>query len=84
MLLAGETDAAAWAWQPLAAAASRPGFRVMEGCFLQIQQAMALPNGCPAGHTLLQAVIEEMKASGFVASALARSCQADAIEARLQ
>ncbi len=78
-LLAGETDTAAGVRQPLAAAASRhPGFRVMEGRFLTIKQAMALPKRRTAGHAFLRAFVEEMKASGFVASALARSGQKDA------
>jgi polar amino acid transport system substrate-binding protein len=77
-LLAGETDAAAGVRQPLAMAASQnPGFRIMEGRFLTIQQAMALPKGRGAAHAFATAFIEEMKATGFVRSALARSGQDD-------
>jgi polar amino acid transport system substrate-binding protein len=78
-LLAGETDAAAGVRQPLAATAARhPDFRVMAGRFLVIEQAMALPRGRTTGHAFVQAFIEEMKASGFVAAALARSGQGEA------
>jgi polar amino acid transport system substrate-binding protein len=78
-VLAGETDAAAGVRQPLMAAASRNnGFRVIDRSFLSIQQAMALPQGRPAAHAFAKAFIEEMKASGFVASALTRSGQGDA------
>jgi polar amino acid transport system substrate-binding protein len=77
--LAGETDVVAGVRQPLAAtAAKRPGFRVLDGKFLRIEQAMTLPKGRSAGHAYLRRFVEEMKASGFVAEALARSGQGDA------
>jgi polar amino acid transport system substrate-binding protein len=79
LFLAGQTDVVAGVRQPLAAvAAKRPGFRVMEGRFLAIEQAMALPCGRAAGAAYLRAFIEEMKSSGFVAAALAQSGQGDA------
>ena len=79
LFLAGETDAVAGVRQPLAAvAAQKPGFRVMEGRFLSIEQAMALPRGRTAGAAYLRRFVEEAKASGFVAEALARSGQGDA------
>jgi polar amino acid transport system substrate-binding protein len=85
LFLAGETDAVAGVRQPLAAAAaSHPGFRVMDGSFLAIDQAMALPRGRGAGAAYLRAFIEEMKASGFVAAVLARSGQNDATAAPQQ
>lgn len=78
-LLAGETDAAAGVRQPLVAAAARKaGFRVIEGRFLTIQQAMALPKGRVVALGVVKAFIEEMKRTGFIASALARSGQGDA------
>jgi polar amino acid transport system substrate-binding protein len=78
-LLAGETEAAAGVRQPLVAAASQnAGYRVMQGRFLTIQQAMALPKGRPTALGYARAFIEEMKASGFVADGLARSGQHDA------
>jgi polar amino acid transport system substrate-binding protein len=78
-LLAGETDAAAGVRQLLVvAAAQHSGFRVMQDRFLTIEQAMALPKGRTAGLAYLHAFVEEMKATGFVAAALASSGQADA------
>jgi polar amino acid transport system substrate-binding protein len=59
-------------------ASSRPDVRVMEGRFMAIEQAMGTPKGRDAGATFLKAFVEEMKASGFVADALARSKQKDA------
>ena len=56
-------------------AASRPELRVMEGRFMTIEQAMATPKGREAGFTYLRAFVEEMKRTGFVAEALARSDQ---------
>jgi polar amino acid transport system substrate-binding protein len=67
-------DAAAGVKQQLEADARRlPGHRLLPGRFMVIQQAM----GCPkergeAAQRLLAAFVEEMKASGFVAQALAR------------
>lgn len=71
-------DAAAGVKQPLIAyAASHRNVRVLEGRFMAIEQAMALPAGRPLALQYLQAFIEQHKASGFVADALARSGQGD-------
>jgi polar amino acid transport system substrate-binding protein len=73
--VAGETEAAAGIRQTLkACAAANPGLRVMEEPFAIISQAMGAPKGSPGG-TYLRAFVEEMKASGFVARALAQSGQ---------
>jgi polar amino acid transport system substrate-binding protein len=40
---------------------------------------MATPKGRPAGAAYLKAFVEDMKASGFVAGALQRSDQHDAV-----
>ncbi|MGC1302837.1 MAG: transporter substrate-binding domain-containing protein [Caulobacteraceae bacterium] len=78
-LFAGETDTVAGVRQALDQALSKhPGFRVMEGRFLVIEQAMALPKHRPQAHAFLRDFIEEMKASGFIADALARSGQGEA------
>ncbi len=77
--LAGRTEAAAGVRQPLAAAArAHPGVRVIEGAFMTIGQASGVPRSRAAAAAYLRAFIEEMKASGFVARALAASGQADA------
>ena len=59
-------------------AASRPDLRVMEGRFMAIEQAMGVPKGRALAVAYLRTMIEELKASGFIAAALARSGQGDA------
>ena len=50
-----------------------PGLRLLPGRFMVIHQAMGLASGRdPAALAYLTAFVEEMKASGFVAAALAR------------
>jgi polar amino acid transport system substrate-binding protein len=51
---------------------------VIEGRFMAIEQAMGTPKGRPEGARYLSRFVEEMKASGFIARALAASGQADA------
>jgi len=46
--------------------------RLLPGRFMVINQAMATPKGRPTGAAYLAEFVEEMKASGFIASALAR------------
>ena len=58
-----------------------PSVRVMDGRFMAIQQAMGMPKGRPRAHDYLKGFVEEMKASGFVADALKRSNQPDAVVA---
>lgn len=65
--------------QPLVAfAASHPAFRVIPGRFMVIDQAVATPKGRLAGARYLHDFVESMKASGFVARALAASGQNEA------
>jgi polar amino acid transport system substrate-binding protein len=72
-------DAAAGVKQPLVEyAKTNPAVRVMDGRFMEIQQAMGTPVGRDAGAKYLRRFVEEMKASGFVADALKRSNQPDA------
>ena len=59
-------------------AATHPGYRVLPGRFMVIEQAVALPRGRPLAARYLRDFVDEMKASGFVANALARSGQKDA------
>ena len=56
-------------------ARSDAGVRVMDGRFMEIRQAMAASKGRKAGATYLHAFIEDAKASGFVAEAIARHKQ---------
>jgi polar amino acid transport system substrate-binding protein len=72
-------EVAAGVKQPLVLFAERnPGVRLMDGRFMEIQQAMGTPNGRDLGAKYLRGFVEEMKASGFVADALKRSNQPDA------
>ena len=76
LFLSDSLDAAAGVRQPLLAfTKAHPGLRVMDGRFMAIEQAMAMPKDRGQAVAYLQEFIEEMKASGFVASALSRSGQ---------
>lgn len=67
-------EAVAGVRQPLMTYASaHPGYRVMDGRFTAIEQAMAVPRGRQPAHEALEHYIRELKESGFVAEALARS-----------
>ncbi len=72
-------EAAAGVKQPIVAfAKEHPDTRVIPGRFMVIEQAMGTPKGRAEGVRYLRRFIEEMKSSGFVAEALAKSGQADA------
>ncbi len=72
-------DAAGGVKQPLVAyAREHPEVRIMDGRFMEIQQAMGTAKGREAGARYLRAFVEEMKKSGFVAEGLKRSQQFDA------
>ncbi|MGQ8704379.1 ABC transporter substrate-binding protein [Serratia sp. TSA_198.1] len=71
-------DAAAGVRQPLlAAAAANPGYRVLDGHFTAIHQAMAVPRGKEQGAAYVRCFVERCKASGLVQQALKRSGQGD-------
>jgi polar amino acid transport system substrate-binding protein len=53
--------------------AARPGFRILEPPFATVGQAMGVARGRGPAFAYLEAFVEEMKASGFVAAALAES-----------
>jgi polar amino acid transport system substrate-binding protein len=73
VMVAQKMDVAAGVKQQLEADAKRvPDVRLLDGRFMVINQAMATPKGRPAGARYLAEFVEEMKASGFVAAALAR------------
>jgi polar amino acid transport system substrate-binding protein len=86
MFVADKLEVAAGVKQPIVQYAnSHPGLRVIEQRFMAIEQAMGTPkaryNGREAAPRYLAAFVEEMKASGFVADALKRSNQPDAVVA---
>jgi len=84
LFLNEKLDAAAGVKQQLLAfAKTHPNVRVLEGRFMAIEQAMGTPKGRVAGTRYLRQFVEEMKVSGFVAEALARSGQGDATVAPL-
>lgn len=59
--------------QQLEADAKRiSGLRLLDGHFMEIRQALAIPKSREPAHAYLSDFIEEMKRSGFVAEALAR------------
>jgi len=71
--LAEKLEVAAGVKQQLQADARRiPSLRLLDGRFMVINQAMGTPRGREAGAQYLRDFVEEMKASGFVAEALAR------------
>jgi polar amino acid transport system substrate-binding protein len=74
MFLAQQLDVAAGV-RPMLEADVREhaGLRMLPGRFMAINQAMGTPRGRDAGAAYLAAFVEEMKASGFVANALARN-----------
>ncbi len=73
LFIAQKLEVAAGVKQQLEADAKRlPGLRLLPGRFMVINQAMATPKGRDAGARYLNEFIEAMKASGFVAQALAR------------
>jgi polar amino acid transport system substrate-binding protein len=71
--------------QPLTAfVAANAGFRLLEGRFMEIRQALGTSRGRhPETARFLRSFVEELKQSGFVADALRRSDQSDAIVAPL-
>jgi polar amino acid transport system substrate-binding protein len=74
MMLTDRIEVAAGVKQQLQADAKRlPGLRLLDGRFMVIQQAMAVPKGRDAvAAAYLSLFVQEMKATGFVARALQR------------
>lgn len=74
MMVTDKIEVAAGVKQQLQADAKRlPGLRLLDGRFMVINQAMAVPKGRDAVATAyLSLFVQEMKASGFVARALQR------------
>jgi polar amino acid transport system substrate-binding protein len=75
-------DAAAGVKQPMAIYVnSHPDVRLLDGRFMEIRQAMGVAKSKEAGAAYLRAFVEELKGNGFVADALKRSNQPDAVVA---
>jgi polar amino acid transport system substrate-binding protein len=74
----GGLEVAAGIREPLTQfVAARPGLRLLDGAFMQIQQAVGVPKAKrPQSVAFLAGLIEELKASGFIAEALRSSGQA--------
>lgn len=73
LFLAQNLEVAAGVKQQLQADARRlGGLRLLDGRFMEINQAMGMPKGREAALPYLRDFVSEMKASGFVAQALAR------------
>lgn len=62
-------------------AATRPGLRVIDGRFMAIEQAMAVPKGTAHAAAYLNRLLTQLKQSGFIARALEQSGQGDAVVA---
>ena len=72
-------EVAAGVKQPLVAyVKANPAYRVLDGRFMVIEQAMGTLKGRPAGAAYIRQMIEELKASGFIAASLKASNQPDA------
>ncbi|MFD4632387.1 transporter substrate-binding domain-containing protein [Streptomyces sp. NPDC058284] len=78
-------EVAAGIRQPLTAyVASHPELRLLQGRFMQIRQAVGTTKTrAPETVAFLRDVIEELKATGFVAASLRRSQQSDTLVAPL-
>jgi polar amino acid transport system substrate-binding protein len=74
LLESGQVDALAGLTQALHDRLPRlPGSRLLEGRFMGVQQSIAVPRGHDAGLAYLRTVVEDAKASGLVARAIART-----------
>jgi polar amino acid transport system substrate-binding protein len=74
LIVAGKVDALGGVRQHLVAHMKKlPGSRVLEGCFMAIQQALGIPRSRAAGLNYLREFIEDVKASGLVARALEKA-----------
>ncbi|MFD5627667.1 transporter substrate-binding domain-containing protein [Streptomyces sp. NPDC127072] len=80
-LLAQGVEALAGIRQPLTQyVAARPGLRLVEGRFMQIRQAVGTtPSRRPETVRFLRDLVEELKADGFIAEALRRADQSEAL-----
>jgi polar amino acid transport system substrate-binding protein len=80
MFIAEKLEAVANLKQPLVKyVGENPGYRVIDGRFMEIRLAMGVPKGRVHAIYCLGAFIAELRASGFVADALERSGQEAAV-----
>lgn len=76
LFYADRLDAAAGVRQALDSfAATKPDLRVMPDAFMAIRQTVASPPGRAAGSAFLEALVAELKASGWIRAALDRNGQ---------
>jgi polar amino acid transport system substrate-binding protein len=74
LIVAGKVDVVAGVKQHLLANSEKlAGSRVLDGRFMAIQQALGIPKARQAGAAYLREFIEDVKASGFVAQAIAKA-----------
>ena len=74
LLVAGQVEALAGLRQALIGLAEKfPGSRLLDGQFMAVQQAVGAPRGRDAGLAYLRGFVEEAKASGLVARAIAQT-----------
>jgi polar amino acid transport system substrate-binding protein len=74
LLAGGEVDALAGLTEGLLGLAPKlPGSRLVDGQFMGVQQSIAVPRGRDAGLAYVRRVVEDAKASGLVARAIART-----------
>ena len=59
-------------------AKQRAGYRVLDGRFMEIEQAVATEKDGERSVLYLRKFVDEVKSNGFVAAALARSGQKEA------
>jgi len=72
LLTAGKVDALAGLKQALMDLQDKlPGSRMLDGRFMAVQQSIGVPKGRAAGLAYLRGLVEEAKASGLVARAIA-------------
>jgi polar amino acid transport system substrate-binding protein len=77
VFVTGNLEAAAGVREPMTEfVAAHPGYRLIDGRFMEIPQAVGTTKAKrPETAAFLHALVEELKASGFVADALRRSGQ---------
>jgi polar amino acid transport system substrate-binding protein len=81
VFLEQKLEAAAGIREPMTAfVASQPGLRLIDGRFMEIRQAVGVPKAKrPEVVRFLRDLVEELKASGFIAESLRRSGQTAAV-----